>query len=470
MGDKADEQLSKLLESLSLSEFQPKFGSATLPELQNLGDNLKDYIDGLGIPVTKGSKIRKAILEAPSTQARSSSPDRMERKQSSSITKKIKQLTRRGTSDNPLPAGWRSLTDERTGKTYYWNTATHEVTWKRPEAPAVPQLAVKEVAKYTPGSISLETFKIDSVLGTGSFGRVRLVQDKKTEQWMALKILKKQEIIRMKQENHIKNEKTLLQKANHPFIVNLLGCFQTIDSLYLVLEYVPGGELFSLLRRRKSFNNDVSVFYAGQIVLAFEHLHSLDIAYRDLKPENLLIGRDGYLKITDFGFAKEVPDEKRTYTICGTPEYLAPEIIQSRGHSTACDWWALGILIYEMLNGQPPFESETAYGIYKKVLAHSITYPRCINDDARDLLEKLLHPKPAYRLGNLRGLAQDIKDHPWFKDLDWQALEHKRLRAPFYPTVNADNDTSNFPNYSDQPETAGDPVPASEFPEFGELK
>jgi len=271
----------------------------------------------------------------------------------------------------------------------------------------------------------------------------------------------------MKQTHHIRNEQALLEKLHHPFIVNLLGYFQDPYNLYLALEYVPGGELFSLLRRRKRFNNDVSVFYAAQIVLAFEHMHTQNIAYRDLKPENLLINRDGYLKITDFGFAKVIPHDQRSFTICGTPEYLAPEIIQSRGHSTACDWWALGILIYEMLSGNPPFESETSYGIYKKVLAGEITFPRMINDPARDLLTQLLNPKPAYRLGNLKNGAQDVKSHEWFKDVDWKALEAKKLRSPYLPKIRDESDTSNFAKYPEVATATGQPVSEDVFPEFG---
>eukprot|EP00301_Raphidiophrys_heterophryoidea_P026679 c9267_g1_i1.p1 GENE.c9267_g1_i1~~c9267_g1_i1.p1 ORF type:complete len:447 (-),score=86.73 c9267_g1_i1:430-1770(-) len=440
--------LNSLLSSLSLSEYAGNLSSTTLEDLKRLDEEaLRAHLDNAEIPTSK----QGPIIEAIKPKARPKS-------------------TKQPKSDD-LPAGWRALLDDKSGRYYFWNTVTNEVSWKRPVEPAVveaPQPAdAVAVDKYKPGSLSLASFNLLATLGTGSFGRVRLAQDVQTGKYIALKILKKAEIIRMKQVHHIKNEKAILEKINHPFIVNLVGYFQDLQHLYLALEYVPGGELFSLLRRKKRFNNDVSVFYAAQIVSAFAHLHKYDISYRDLKPENLLIHRDGYLKITDFGFAKEVRDDQRTYTICGTPEYLAPEIIQSRGHSKACDWWALGILIFEMLCGFPPFESDSAYGIYKKVLAGEINFPATVNKHAKDLLERLLNPKPAYRIGNLKGGVEDIKTHPWFKDLDWTALEQKRLKAPYVPKVKSENDTSNFPKYPETDSNPGQPVEEDMFPEFG---
>lgn len=209
--------------------------------------------------------------------------------------------------------------------------------------------------------------------GTGTFGRVRLVKHNASGEVYALKILKKSEILRLKQVDHIKSEIEVLQQIQHPFIVNLMGHFQDTDKLYMVIEYVPGGELFSHLRREGRFNNDASRYYSSEIALAFQHLHLKNIVYRDLKPENLLICRDGHIKITDFGFAKQVVD--RTWTLCGTPEYLAPEIIQSKGHGLSVDWWALGVLIFEMLAGYPPFYDENPFGIYQKILGGKVRGP-----------------------------------------------------------------------------------------------
>jgi serine/threonine protein kinase len=165
----------------------------------------------------------------------------------------------------------------------------------------------------------------------------------------AVKVLKKRKIIELNQLDHIKSEKNLLASIQHPFIVNLIESFTDDLNIYLVFELIQGGEIFRLLRKESMFPNDVALFYIAEITLAFEHLHSQKIAYRDLKPENLLIGSDGHLRITDFGFAKKIED--RSYTLCGTPEYLAPEIILQQGHNHAVDWWALGVLLFEMLSG-----------------------------------------------------------------------------------------------------------------------
>ena len=184
---------------------------------------------------------------------------------------------------------------------------------------------------------TLNDFEILSTLGTGTFGRVRLVK-LKTNQKMppfALKMLKKTVVLKLKQLDHIKSERSVLERVKHPFIITLLSTFQDSTFIYMLLEYICGGELFSRLRREGRFSNDVALFYICEIVLVFEYLHSLSIAYRDLKPENILIDKDGHVKITDFGFAKKITD--KTYTLCGTPEYLAPEIIQNRGHHFAVD-------------------------------------------------------------------------------------------------------------------------------------
>ncbi|CAH0478130.1 unnamed protein product [Peronospora belbahrii] len=256
-------------------------------------------------------------------------------------------------------------------------------------------------------SYSLEDFEILATLGTGTFGRVRLVQLKDGGSFHALKILKKSEILRLQQLHHIKCEVDILSRINHPFIVNYQGHFQDERRLYLVLEYVQGGELFSYLRRQGRFQDHVACYYASQLVMAMSYLHAQHIIYRDLKPENLLITSKGSLKITDFGFAKIVED--KTWTLCGTPEYLAPEIIQSKGHGKSVDWWALGVLIYEMLAGYPPFYDENPFGIYQKILDGKVEFPKHIDSKAKDLIKKLLSQDRTKRLGCLRGGSEDVK-------------------------------------------------------------
>lgn len=319
------------------------------------------------------------------------------------------------------------------------------------------------------GQLTQHTFHFGDTLGTGTFGRVRLVSYKfKGKQvWFALKCLKKTEILRLKQVEHIKAEKAILSEIAHPFIVNLYASFQDDKRLYMLLEYVIGGELFSQLRKVGRFSNETARFYAAEIVLALDYLHSLNICYRDLKPENLLIDKDGHIKITDFGFAKKVED--RTWTLCGTPEYLAPEIIQSKGHGKAVDWWAVGILIYEMLAGYPPFFDENPFGIYQKILAGKIEFPRHFDVNAKDLIKKLLTADRTKRFGCLKNGAEDIKEHKWFKGIEWKDVFARKVKPPYVPAYKAPNDTSNFDKYPDSEEDSSPPLMGKEKDAFNEF-
>ncbi|KAF0493789.1 Pkinase-domain-containing protein [Gigaspora margarita] len=294
-------------------------------------------------------------------------------------------------------------------------------------------------------NFGLIDFTLLDTLGTGTFGRVYLTKFKHTENYYAMKVLKKLEVVRLKQVEHINSEKLILSQVHHPFIVNLFCTFQDERNLYMLLEYVIGGELFSHLRKAGRFTTDMTRFYAAEIVLAIEYLHSKDIIYRDLKPENLLLDCRGHVKITDFGFAKRIED--RTWTLCGTPEYLAPEIIQSKGHGKPVDWWALGILIFEMLAGYPPFFDDNPFGIYEKILAGKIAFPSHFDPNAKDLIKRLLTSDRTKRLGNLRGGSEDVKKHKWFRGVDWQGLYERRVQAPIVPPYQHPGDTSNFEKY-----------------------
>mmetsp|Transcript_12529 Transcript_12529/g.18150 ORF Transcript_12529/g.18150 Transcript_12529/m.18150 type:complete len:369 (+) Transcript_12529:46-1152(+) len=305
-------------------------------------------------------------------------------------------------------------------------------------------------------------FDLRATVGTGTFGRVRVVKIKGSQDRtpMALKILKKSEVLRLKQVEHVKAETAILAQIEHPFIVNLLTTFQDEKRLFLVLEFVNGGELFSHLRKEGRLPNDDARFYAGEITMAFQYLHNKNIVYRDLKPENLLIDCEGHIKITDFGFAKIVED--RTWTLCGTPEYLAPEIIQSKGHGRAVDWWALGVLIFEMLAGYPPFYDENPFGIYQKVLAGRIDFPRHFDVKAKDLIKRLLTHDRAKRFGCLKAGAEDIKKHKWNKGLEWEALLDRQVQPAFIPSVKAPDDTTLFDRYPESTEASAPTISAKD--------
>lgn len=304
-----------------------------------------------------------------------------------------------------------------------------------------------------PEPLTLADFHIDRTLGTGSFGRVHLVQYRITGQYFAMKVLKKSEVVRLKQVEHIQNEKAILEKTQHPLLVNLVGTFQDAINIYMVLEYVQGGEMFTYLRKFQRFPNHIAKFYAAEVVLAFEYMHSKDTIYRDLKPENILLDSRGHTKITDFGFAKYVPDI--TWTLCGTPDYLAPEIIQSKGYGRAVDWYSLGILIFEMLAGYPPFYDEDHFKLYEKILVGKVRWPQHIDPYAKDLIKRLLTADLTKRYGNLKGGVGDIKRHKWFADIDWKKMRRQEIQPPIVPVVQHEGDTSNFDQYEEINEKYG---------------
>ncbi|CAM38092.1 protein kinase A catalytic subunit [Leishmania braziliensis MHOM/BR/75/M2904] len=316
------------------------------------------------------------------------------------------------------------------------------------------------VTKVEASKWRLSDLEMRETVGTGTFGRVRLVRHKGTGQYAALKILKKQEVLRMKQVDHVMAEASLLQEIDHPFIVNMLRGYMDKNRLYILLEYVVGGELFSHLRKAGKFPNDVSKFYCAEVILAFDYLHSKTIVYRDLKPENILLDQDGNIKITDFGFAKRVAE--RTFTLCGTPEYLAPEIIQSKGHNKAVDWWALGILLYEMLVGYPPFFDDSPMKIYEKILVGKVLFPRWVDSKARDFIKGLLSLDPTKRLGNLPNGAEDIKNHKYFAEVDWNVVLSKKIPAPIPVRQHKEGDTHYFDKYPDSPLNAFRTLTASQ--------
>jgi len=280
------------------------------------------------------------------------------------------------------------------------------------------------------------------VIGKGSFGKVMQVRKKDDGKIYAMKVLRKEAIIARKQVTHTKAEKSILQKIQHPFIVHLHYAFQTKDKLYMILDFINGGELFFHLKKEGRFPEARVKFYAAEIVCALAHLHSLGIVYRDLKPENILLNSEGHITITDFGLSKEITPTEGTHTFCGTPEYLAPEVLKGQGHGIAVDWWSLGTLIYEMLTGLPPFYSQNINIMYQKILNGELRFPSYVSSEAQSLLEGLLTREVDKRLGSAPDGSEDIKKHPFFSGLDWEKLERMEIDAPFKPKVKSETDIS----------------------------
>lgn len=302
-----------------------------------------------------------------------------------------------------------------------------------------------EKGKGQAKDICIEDFELLKVLGKGAFGKVMLAQKKDNKRIYAIKVLKKQEIIEQDQLEHTKAEKLILSHVNHPFLVGLEYAFQTPEKLYFVMEFMQGGELFQHLRTYKRFGEDQAKFYAACITLGLGHLHNKNYIYRDLKLENLLLDEHGYAKLTDFGLAKFLKSDEKALTFCGTPEYLSPEVILGKGHNRPADWWSLGVLIYEMMFGVPPFYSSNVQLMYKKAVREPVVFKPGIkiSDEAKDIINKLLTKDANTRLG-AQADSLEVLSHPWFKDLDWSKLLERKLKAPFVPEVSGDAWLKNF--------------------------
>lgn len=294
--------------------------------------------------------------------------------------------------------------------------------------------------------IEMADLEIMRTLGTGTFGRVKLVHHPKLKKAFALKQLQKAAIVAYRQQTNVISEKTIMEQADHPFILRLHKTFKDRDCLYMLMEFVQGGELFTLLHIRGGKLTDKDArFYAACVQDALEYLHERDIVYRDLKPENLLIDDEGYIRVVDFGFSKKITT--RSFTLCGTPEYLAPELVLGKGHNKAVDIWALGVLIYEMISGTSPFADHVNGDhmvICKKIVRNKVEYPRRFGEKAKDLVARLLVREPHLRIGCLSGGHQDIKDHQWMKSMDFGQLIRKRIKAPWAPEIKDYLDTNAF--------------------------
>lgn len=283
--------------------------------------------------------------------------------------------------------------------------------------------------------LSMEDFELMKVVGKGSYGKVMQVRKRDTGKIYAMKVLKKQMLVAKKQVVHTKTERRVLELIDHPFLVSLRFAFQTETKLYMVLDYFSGGELFFHLKHNGAFSESRAKFYAAQITLALQCLHDNGIIYRDLKPENVLLDDDGHIRLTDFGLSKEsLAGSQLTHTFCGTPEYLAPEVIQGSWYGKAVDWWSMGTLLYEMLTGWPPFYNENLHVMYESITRAPLTFPNSMSSEAKSLLTGLLQRNPRNRLGSNNGMA-DFKDHPFFADINWRELYDKKTPPPFVPVT-----------------------------------
>jgi protein kinase A len=252
-----------------------------------------------------------------------------------------------------------------------------------------------------------------------------LAQHKVTKQFYAMKILKKRKVVEEKQVDHTINERDILLSISSPFIVSMDYYFKDNSRLYMLLEFVPGGEMYSQLKKSGQFCESQSRFYASQLLLALEYLHNLNIVYRDLKPENILFDVNGYIKLTDFGFAKRI--KGRAWTHCGTSQYLAPELILSKGYNKSVDYWALGVVLYEMVAGSAPFYDKELILLYEKIISGVFHYPPHFTAELNDLLRSLIQVDLTKRLGNLKGGIHDIKSHVWFSSVDFMAIYQKEV-------------------------------------------
>jgi len=313
-------------------------------------------------------------------------------------------------------------------------------------------------ANNSPGDLklTLDDFEIRRVLGTGGFGKVFLVSKTSGAQkgtFYAMKVLKKAVIVRNKETKEVereinfyaKLERDVLASVRHPFIVDLKYAFQARNKVYLIMEYLAGGELFMQLQKERMLMEDTAIFYLSQVLLALEHLHTQGIIYRDLKPENIMLDRWGHVKLTDFGCIKESSNEELNYTFCGTVEYMAPEIINKSGrHGKEVDWWSFGILTHDMLTGSPPFTGNNRKTITERVLRGKLQLKNYLTPNAKDIIKRLLNRCVEKRLGAGERDALAVKEHRFFTGVKWAEVLGRRVEPPFLPQLKGEDDVSHF--------------------------
>ncbi|XP_073678926.1 serine/threonine-protein kinase N1b [Garra rufa] len=321
-----------------------------------------------------------------------------------------------------------------------------------PPDPAPPERVVRTSSQNSQrrpskSTLCLQDFRMVAVLGRGHFGKVLLSEYKRSGKVYAIKALKKGDIVARDEVESLMCEKRIFETVNsaqHPFLVNLFACFQTPEHVCFVMEYTAGGDLMMHIHA-DVFSETRSVFYSACVVLGLQFLHDNKIVYRDLKLDNLLLDTEGYVKIADFGLCKEgMGHGDRTSTFCGTPEFLAPEVLTDTSYTRAVDWWGLGVLIYEMLVGESPFPGDDEEEVFDSIVNDEVRYPRFLSTEAIGIMRRLLRRNPERRLGSSERDAEDIKKQSFFRSMDWDALLQRRVSPPFVPAVKGKEDVSNF--------------------------
>jgi len=300
-------------------------------------------------------------------------------------------------------------------------------------------------------SSTLDSCHMIKTIGVGTFGNVRLCRVDGLDRPFAMKIMSKSKLIQSEMLPGVKNEREILQDyVRHPFVMMLYKSYADSSYIYMLQEFVPGGDMFLHLQVSHRLSRDAAQFHTAQIVLVFEYLHSIGVVYRDLKPENLLISSTGYLKVADFGFSSRISPGQKLRTKCGTPEYLAPEIIKDGTYGFEVDWWAVGILVFEMLVGHTPFYGDTSHEIFQNVMSGQVTFPSEVDHVTRDIVMRFLRVNPAERFGCFQDGAVTVKRHRFFQGLVWTQLEQGNIPAPLVPQLENPFDSRYFEEYSDE--------------------
>lgn len=298
--------------------------------------------------------------------------------------------------------------------------------------------SIRTLAMTTPG-LSMDSFNVISVIGRGFYGKVTLCENKKTKEVFAIKSVHKNRLMKAHRVSTVVNERNVLMNIHHPFIVHLYFAFQTASKVYMGMEYVPGGDLFYHLSRKGTFTEEQVRMYAAEISLALDYLHKSSLVFRDLKPENVLLDSDGHIKLTDFGLVKNIKYKETTSTFCGTPLYLAPEVIEKKAYGPMVDWWSLGVMIYRFTFGKCPWEDENINILLDKIVKQPLKFPEGADEDTKDLIEHLLQKDPAMRCG-----MEYVIKHPFFKGLDFVKVLSKTIKPTYIPEINSENKPNLF--------------------------